>query len=73
MRVINSWKYDGGCARPKGTLAYSYLLNGELNTVLVWKIYLEVYVSDQLIDPRLKNILHHLILRIYPQLLAWAK
>ena len=33
MLVINSWKYAGACARPKGTLMYSYLLNGELNAV----------------------------------------
>ena len=32
--VINSWKYAGACANPKGTLTYSYLLKGELNTVL---------------------------------------
>ena len=29
--VISSWKYTGACVRPKGTLAYSYLPNGEVN------------------------------------------
>ena len=31
--VINSWKYAGAFASPKGTLAYSYFPNGELNAV----------------------------------------
>ena len=31
--VINSLKYAGACARPKSTLTYSYLPNGELNAV----------------------------------------
>ena len=31
--VINSWKYAGACTSPKGTLMYSYFLNGEVNTV----------------------------------------
>ena len=39
---------------------------------LVWKIYLEVYGGNQLINPWLKNTLHHLISGKYPQLLAWA-
>ena len=32
--VINSWKYAGVCASPKGTLMYSYFPKGELNAVL---------------------------------------
>ena len=32
--VINSWKYAGACASPKGALTYSYLPKGELNAVL---------------------------------------
>ena len=43
----------------------------KLMLFLVWKIYLEVYGGNQLINPRLKNTLHHLILRKYPELLAW--
>ena len=34
MPVMSSWKYARACASPKGTLMYSYLPNGELNTVL---------------------------------------
>ena len=32
--VINSWKYAGAWASPNVTLMYSYMLKGELNTVL---------------------------------------
>ena len=32
--VINSWKYAGACASPKGTLMYSYFPKGEVNAVL---------------------------------------
>ena len=32
--VISCWKYAGACTSPKSTLMYSYLPNGELNTVL---------------------------------------
>ena len=34
MPAISSWKYAGACASSKGTLKYSYFLNGELNAVL---------------------------------------
>ena len=34
MPVISYWKYAGACASLKGTLTYSYLPNGELNTIL---------------------------------------
>ena len=61
MPVMSSWKYAGACASPKGTLTYSYLPNGELNAVLGMEDYLEVYGGNQLINPRLKNTLHHLI------------
>ena len=34
MAVMSSWKYAGACVSQKGTLTYSYLPNGELNTIL---------------------------------------
>ena len=54
MPVINSWKYAGAWARPKGTLMYLYLPNSELSAAFGIKIYLEVYGGNQLINPRLK-------------------
>ena len=61
MPVISSWKYAGACASLKGTVTYSYLPNGEMNAVWVWNIYLEVYGGNQLINPKLKNTLQHLV------------
>ena len=34
ISVISSWKYDGACLGPKGTLMYLFFLNGEVKAVL---------------------------------------
>ena len=55
---MSSWKYAGACASPKSTLTYSYLPNGEVNAVLGME---DLSRGNQLVNPKLKNILHHLI------------
>ena len=66
--VISCWKYAGAWASPKGILMYLYLPKGELNAVLGIEDLSRVYGGNHIINPRLKNTLHHLILRKYPQL-----
>ena len=71
--VINSWKYAGICASPKGTLMHSYFPNGEVNAVLGMKIHLRGYGGILHPDLTSRITLLHLIGRKYPLLLTLAK